>query len=185
MRKQRETIVADSASTGEQVTTPAPATQGKADEGVMIPKSRFDEVLHRAKEAERTAEKLASEKAQREQDEAIKRGEFEKVLAEKEALLATLQPKAALADQIEAERRAELLERLPETERPFAADLDMTKLRSFVALRGGAAPAASHAPVSGAVPGSSGANVNRATPEEIRANQGKPGWLRDNFHRMR
>ncbi len=173
--------MADPATTGEQVNAPAPATQGNG-EGMMIPKGRFDEVNSARKEAEKLAAELLKEKQEREQAEAIRRGDFEKVLAEKEARLAALEPKAALADQIEAERREELLARLPESARPFAADLETSKLRAFVELNGGTQKPPTP-PVADGKPGASGIG-GKASPEEIRENGWKPGWLEQNKHRL-
>jgi hypothetical protein len=89
----------------------------------------------RRKEAEALAEKLKKfEDAERKKTEDKKKeeGKYQELLAEREAELLTLRERAALADILEAEKRTDLLERLPKKLREKYESVDIELLREIV-----------------------------------------------------
>ncbi len=143
----------------------------------------------RAQEAEtKLAEFAAKEEAARQ--EALKKaGNYDTLAAELNAKLTAAEQRAeALAvkaaeyeAQQTAAREAQIAS-LPEAHRGIASALPADKLAEYAALVTGQklAPAV----VRPAAPGVPSGATGKATPEEVRANAGKPGWLKENWHRV-
>lgn len=76
---------------------------GKKDEGKdsSIPKARFDEVNERMKKAEAELAKRDAEKKQQEEEEAKKRGEHEKLLAQRDEEIAEFKKQQELRNERE------------------------------------------------------------------------------------
>jgi ribonucleoside-triphosphate reductase len=110
-------------------TSPPPAEAQTTDSGKdehMIPKSRFDEVNAQYKAVQKQLDDLSKAQTDREEAEALARGDHEKVIAD-------LKPKAEQADkyaeQIEAMLETEL-EDVPEDKRDLVPDGDpLTRLK--------------------------------------------------------
>lgn len=95
-RLNRVYDVADDGTTGagadggnvEDKSTDTPDTSkddaGKKEGNQSIPKARFDEINEKYKAAKAELDKINADKAKAEEQEAIKRGEHEKVIAEKD-----------------------------------------------------------------------------------------------------
>lgn len=87
----------------------------------MIPKSRFDEVLQKAKTFEAKLKEI-------EMAESLKKGEFEKVITE-------LKPKAERVDQLEAalaEHLETVLQDIPEEKRSLIPDGDVATRLTYI-----------------------------------------------------
>lgn len=97
--------VADDGTTGagadggnvEDKSTDTPDTSkddaGKKEGNQSIPKARFDEINEKYKAAKAELDKINADKAKAEEQEALKRGEHEKLLAQKDAELADYKAK--------------------------------------------------------------------------------------------
>lgn len=71
--------------------------------GASIPKYRFDEVNNKYKAAQAELDAIKAEKAKQAEAEALKRGEHEKLLAQKESELEAYKTKEAIRKQREEE----------------------------------------------------------------------------------
>ena len=76
------------ANGGEDKSTDTPDTSkddaGKKEGNQSIPKARFDEINEKYKAAKAELDKINADKAKAEEQEAINRGEHEKVMAERD-----------------------------------------------------------------------------------------------------
>lgn len=166
----------DNAPPGEPGNPPAGATPG--NDGVTIPKPRFDQLNERMKAAEKRLAEYDAAEVKRKDEEAAKRGEYEKITQRLEAEKAALAVKATEWDSYQTSRREALLAQLPPEHRAIAGSLALAQLESYVQLNTGKPPV-----VAGAPPGVKSPQA-LATAEEIRENQGKPGWLKANWNRI-
>lgn len=105
----------------EQPTSATPAEAQNTETGPKpVPYDRFKEVNDRVRAAEAELAQYQREKAEREQAEALARGEHEKVIA-------SLEPKAARAAELEATLKGYLqaeLEDIPEESRDLVPEFD-------------------------------------------------------------
>ena len=82
---------------GNSGTTDTPDTSkddaGKKEGNTSIPKARFDEINEKYKAAKAELDKINADKAKAQEQEALKRGEHEKLLAQKDQELADFRAK--------------------------------------------------------------------------------------------
>jgi small-conductance mechanosensitive channel len=185
MTKMSETN-ANSSGTGSQAATAEPTT---------IPIDRLNEVIGQRNDLRTQIETLEAEKAERtaadqEADRiaATKRGEFETVINGLNEENAKLKAEAeegrkikAAADKAEAEKKQELLEKLPEDQRDTWKTADLTLLEAHVSSIG--EPGSPAGVVTGK-PGSGAEATGKATSAEIEANYANPAWRAANAHRL-
>ena len=140
----------------------------------------------RAQDAEaRLAEVAAKEETAR-QEKLRAAGQFEELEKGLKSELETTKAEnarlAKIASEHEAREEAErkrTIEALPEAQREYAASLPADKLPGFVAAITGAKPA----PPRPGEPGVAGA-AGKITQDELLKNAAKPGWLKENWHRV-
>lgn len=116
----------------QNLQTDSESAQGSSDGTQntehMIPKGRFDEVNKRAKSAEKRLAELEAAEAARQEDEAKKRGDFDKLISD-------LKPKAARAAELESTLReyldAEIAD-IPEDKRDLIPDGDIAAQLKWV-----------------------------------------------------
>ena len=98
-----------------------------------VPLSRFSEVNNKAKEMADELQQYKAKEAQRVEAEKVARGEFESVLAEKDKLIQQQAPLVEEWKTYTTNRRATLLDSLPEDKRMFGDSMkDLSMLEKFV-----------------------------------------------------
>jgi len=105
----------------------------KESEGA-IPYARFKEVNDAKIKAESELQKLNEARKKAADEEAKKRGDFEKLLSEKELELAAAKEKAEQWDAYQKTRREVLLSKLPEDQREIYQDMPLIKLEKHIEL---------------------------------------------------
>lgn len=170
----------------EPVAPTTPANPEGGVPSVMIPKARFDEVNNAKKSLEeRLASITAKEEAAR-QEQLKAAGKFSELEAELKAKLEAAEAEktrlSGIAAEFEAQQKATreaTIATLPEAQREYAASLPPDKLPGFVAAITGTKPT----PPKPGEPGVAG-TAGKITQEELLKNAAKPGWLKENWHRV-
>lgn len=167
----------------------APATEvipeGQPAAGHMIPKSRFDEVNNAKKSLEQRLGVIEAERETARQEALKKAGDFTTLETELKGKLTAAEARAAAAEEKAAKYEAQqtaireaTIAQLPEAHRGIASALPPDKLAEYATLHGRGGPI-----IKPGEPGTGG-GAGKASQEEIRANAGKPGWLKANFGRL-
>jgi hypothetical protein len=97
--------------------------------GNMIPKDRFDEVLKRAKDAEKRASDLESQLTTAEQQRLAETGNFQQLAENAQKTVKTLEPFKTRAEQLEAIIRTgneQRINQIPEAKRALVSPLQNT-----------------------------------------------------------
>ncbi len=126
-----ETNPTEDGKTAPPAPTPAEAQKPDSGKGEhMIPKTRFDEVNEQYKAVQKQLDTLANKESDREEAEAIARGDHEKVIAD-------LKPKAEQAELYVSEIEGLLetaMERIPEDKRHLIPE-ELSPLARFKLLQ--------------------------------------------------
>jgi len=99
-----------------------------------IPFERFNEVNERMKKAEKELQKVLDAQKKAQDEDAKKRGEFEKLLAERERELESVRANASEWENYQATRREALLSKLPQDQRDIYSGLTLEALEKHIEL---------------------------------------------------
>ena len=167
----------------------APTTPANPEGGVppvMIPKARLDEVIGQREALKAQLDAITAKEEAARQEQLKAAGKFDELETGLKAELAATKAEnerlAKIASEHEAQQKATreaTIATLPEAQREYAASLPPDKLPGFVAAITGAKPA----PPRPGEPGVAGA-AGKITQDELLKNAAKPGWLKENWHRV-
>ena len=165
------------------VTAPASGAVSTEDGNGKQASDTIRELRKRAQEAEDRAKAFELKERQREETEALARGEHEQVIAQLKKQLEELTPEVESYRAATTARREALLSALSDEDKPLADGLPLDRLEKLVERLGKKEP-----PPPGNPPARPGAApvATSLTPEEVRrgVRTGGLAWFRENAGKM-